>query len=204
MAPRTPSLRAPALVPVHPEAVEGDPRTLRWVAPVGVLGFVGVPAAVPTALAALLADGTLERVSLTPTAVLTSAGPGRSWRTEGGRVRDALQTALADPSGWAAPADASPDDALRMAVQEVVAGDVGAYVRSHGGDIELVSAQDGRVEVRMSGTCTHCPAADDTLSGRFESALRALHPQVVEVTARLGADLPPGARRLPIFPVRRR
>ncbi len=192
------------LVPVHPEPVADDPASLRWVAPVAHLGFVGTPSRMPAALAALLADGTLTELSLTASAVVTRLAAGRTWRAEGGRVRDAVQEGLADAGGWAAPAGASPDDALRMAVLEVIAGDVGDYVRSHGGRIELVTAHGSRVEVRMTGACSHCPAADVTLSGRFETALRALHPDVREVTARVGgAELPAGARRLPLSISRR-
>lgn len=166
---------------------------------------MGEPSRVPQPVAALLADGTLERFWPTPTAVVTRLGVGRSWRVEGTRVREALQAALATPSGWGAPADASPDDALRMAVQDVIAGDVGAYVRSHGGEIELVAARDERVEVRLTGTCTHCPAADLTLSGRFETALRAVHPQLREVTAHVGgSQLSTGTRLLPLLTIRRR
>lgn len=192
-------MSAPALVPVHPEAVADHPQRLRWVAPVSGLGFVGAPSRMPPHLTALLADGTLAGVVVTASAVVTTLGAGRSWRVEGGRVRDAVQLGVGDPRAWAPPPGASPDDALRLAVLEVVAGDVGAYVRSHGGQIELERVADGAVEVRMSGACSHCPAADVTLSGRFETALRALHPQVREVTAHVGgAELPGGARRLPL------
>ncbi|MDQ2758645.1 MAG: NifU family protein [Actinomycetota bacterium] len=192
------------LVPVHTEAVVDDPTSLRWVAPVGNLGFVGTPSRMPSALTSLLADATLAEVALTASAVVTRLGPGHTWRAEGGRVRDAVQAALADPDGWAAPEGASPDDALRMAVVEVIAGDVGDYVRSHGAQIELVAVGEGSVEVQMSGACSHCPAADITLSGRFETALRALHPGVREVRARVGgSELPTGARRLPLHLLRR-
>ena len=155
------------LVPLHPEPVDGEPTRLRWVAPaerVAALGFVGEPVRVPDGLAALLVDGTLAGLTVTPTAVVATVGDGRSWRTDGARVRSALQSALADPAGWVAPAGSDPDDALRMAVDEVIAGEVGDYVRSHGGELRLLSAHDDRVEVSMTGTCGHCPAADDTLN----------------------------------------
>ncbi|GAA1879285.1 NifU family protein [Lapillicoccus jejuensis] len=198
---------ADELVPLHPEPVDGEPTRLRWVAPaerMAALGFVGAPAQVPDDLAPLLADGTLEDVTVTPTAVVAALAPGRSWRTEGARVRSALQAALADPSGWRAPAGADPDDALRMAVDEVIAGEVGDYVRSHGGELTLLSAHDDRVEVSMTGTCGHCPAADDTLTTRVETALRARYPALREVVARVGVDaVPAGRRRLPLLPLRR-
>ena len=90
------------MIPLHPEAT-GDPRTVRWVVPAGTLRFVGIPQAVPAPLAALLGDGTLDRVSVEPAAVLTISG--RDWRVAGPAVRTALAQALAVPIGWQPPAD---------------------------------------------------------------------------------------------------
>ncbi len=195
-------------VALHPETV--DPATLRWVSSsVGALRFVGVPALVPAALATLLEDGTLRGVIVEPGAVLTSLGGDRSWRTEGPRVRSALLVALSEPAAWRAPACSGPDDVLAAVVEQVVAGEVGEYVRSHGGDLELVSAVGGAVEVRLSGACTHCPASDLTLSQRVEAAIRARHPAMVSLTATTTAPSSPGTpvpgrrRRLGLLPLRR-
>ncbi len=207
---RTPDPAAD-LVPLHPEPVADDARSMRWVTPVGVLGFVGPAASLPGPVQALLDDGTLDLLEVEPAAVRTRVGPGHSWAQAGARVRSALQAGLAEPGSWVPPAGSSPDDALRMAAEQVIAGDVGAYVRSHGGAVELVGVRDGTVEVRMSGACTHCPAADLTLTQRFEVALRTLHPQVVGVTAHPGPGSGPGStglaggrRLLGVNPLRRR
>ena len=141
-------------------------------------------------------------------AVLLRLRPGLTWRRGGGAVRTALQAALAAPEQWLPAHEGTPDDVLRMAVIEVIHGDVGDYVRSHGGQIELVDVRDGDVRVRMNGACTHCPASRVTLGDRFETAVRARYPQLRSVTAGgsdpdAAAPSAEGRRRLPLLFSRR-
>ncbi len=197
------------LVALHPETVPGDPQCLRWVVPVGTLVLVGAVRAAPAPLQQLLDDGTLAEVAVEPAGVRTRLGEGRSWRAEGGRVREALQPALSAPEQWTGVVPSTPDDALRMAVQQVIDGAVGDYVRSHGGAARLVEVRDGAVVLSLSGACDHCPASGLTLSGRFETAVRALHPALRSVTAHTEAPpsdgSPTGGRRLlGLTPLRRR
>lgn len=192
-----------SLVPVHPEAVDTDERVLRWRTPAGVLTFVGTVAAAPGELGALLEDSVLESMTAEPDAVHMRLAPDRDWRTEGTRVRRALQSALRTPEQWipGAGAGTEDDDLLRGAVRQVLAGEVGDYVRSHGGEITLLAAAEGRVELRMSGACSHCPATDHTLGNRVETAVRELYPGLRGVSA--VSD--PGPRRLlGLSPLRRR
>ena len=193
----------PAPVPVHPEAVPDDATALRWVMPAGTLAFVGVPAALPGPLQVLLDDGTLDGVRVEPDAVRLTIGGARSWRAEGGRVREALQLGLAEPDAWAAAGEADADDVLRMAVEQVIAGDVGDYVRGHGGRIALLSVSAGRVEVSLGGACSHCPASDVTLTHRFENAVRARCPEVVEIVAHDEPGAATGRGLLRLLPTRR-
>lgn len=197
-------------VALHPEAVDDDATTLRWVTRAAdALGFVGVPAAVPAALADLLADDTLTAVAVEPGAVLTTLGADRAWRVEGARVRESLSAALGRPQGWTPPAGATRDDVLAAVVQQVFTGEVGEYVRSHGGAITLVRAADDAVEVALSGACTHCPAAGLTLDQRVEAAVRAGYPALASLTATTTVPAAPGAlaaggrRRLGLLPLRR-
>ncbi|GAA0904851.1 NifU family protein [Streptomyces thermoalcalitolerans] len=172
------------MVPIHPQRVPGEPGTLRWIVPAGILPGTGPPARVPAPLAALLADGTLDRITMEPAAVVTRLGAGRSWAQDGASVRTALHAALADPAGWvpAAGPDRFDDDALLYAAaREVLAGAVGDFARSHGGTIELVGVRDGVVTVRLGGACHGCPASWLTLHQRLERQLRRRHPGPVEV-----------------------
>lgn len=159
------------MIPLHPEATH-DPRTIRWVMPVGTLGFVGVPRAVPAALAALLSDGTLSAVEVEPTGVLTtSAG---QWRAIGPRVRSVLAEALADPAGWTGPEH--PTSLLAAAVEEVIATEVGDYVRSHGGVARLLSVEGSVATIALEGACSACPARGMTLEQHFTEAVAARYP----------------------------
>lgn len=173
----------PDVVPLHPESVAGDPSALRWVVPPGTLAVRGVVTRVPDPLAALLAGGEVGSIEVGADAVLIRLAPGRSWRDCGARVRTALGEGLRDPAGWAADAGRveGPDAALAEAAVAAIEGEAGEYVRSHGGRIEFVAARDGRVDVRLSGSCGHCPAATATLRFRVEKAVRARYPDLVEV-----------------------
>ncbi|MDN5765489.1 MAG: NifU family protein [Humibacillus sp.] len=204
----------PALVPLHPEPVDGDALSMRWIVPPDVLGFVGATARLPDQLQSLLDDGPIETLMVEPAAVVVRLRGAFSWRRNGAAVRTALQAALAVPDEWLPAQLSTSDDVLRMAVVEVIDGDVGVYVRSHGGQIELVDVHDGDVRVRMNGACTHCPASRVTLGDRFENAVRARYPQLRSVTS-VGsggstgsvpdAAAPPveGRRRLPLVFSRR-
>lgn len=120
-------------VAIHPEVVPSDACALRWVTAAGIFRFVGEVECVPDALQFLINDGTLTRIEVEPTAVRTYLGAGRTWRIEGARVRTATVAALGEPGGWVPQQASDPDDVVGMAVAEVIAVDVGNYIRSHGG-----------------------------------------------------------------------
>lgn len=169
-------------VPVHPEAVADTPDTLRWVVPAGLLEFVGRPARIPPPLQALYDDGVLvPPLILEPTAVVLRLAEEHTWRSRGPAVRQALQAALAESDGWEPPADRSGDELLRSVVAEVLAGELGEYVRGHGGRIEVVEVTDSRVTISLGGACEGCPASGLTVRSRFESAVRRRYPQLREV-----------------------
>ena len=63
-------------------------------------------------------------------------------------------------------------DAATLRLIGIALDEVRPYVHSHGGELEVVSAVDGVVTLRMHGTCDGCTAADDTVAGRIEVALR--------------------------------
>ena len=191
------------MVPTHPESVVGEPSVLRWIIPAGLLPFVGPVTTAPVALQSSIDDGTIARIDVEPTAIRIRLSAGRSWRTEGDRIRRALHGALEVPDAWMPQVDATPDAILRLAVLEVIDGDVGDYIRSHGGIIELVGVSDGRVRLSLNGSCAHCPASDWTLTERVERAVRTRFPAVREVTAESDKGLAGGRRRLGIIPTRR-
>ena len=118
-------------------------------------------------------------------------------------IRTALQAALTEPTRWQPAVEQSRDDILRAAAEQVIDGEVGDYVRSHGGSALLVGVHDGEVELRLAGACTHCPAAGITLTDRFEAAIRARAPWLQRVVSAPPAATPGGRRRLSLTVLRR-
>ncbi|MEU5093576.1 NifU family protein [Streptomyces sp. NPDC020996] len=185
---------------MHPQTVPGEPARLRWIVPAGALPCAGPMAAVPAPLEALLADGTLSRIAVEPSAVVTDLAEGRSWSREGARVRSALHAALDDPAGWTPAADGDgsyADTAACAAARDVLAGPVGDFARSHGGTIDLVDVRDGVVTVRLGGACHGCPAAWFTLHNRLERELLRRLPGPLEIRSigTPGFPAPAGLRR---------
>ena len=189
--------------PLHPQRTDRDDE-LRWHLPPGVLPASWRPDR-DDELSALLDDGTLSQVRAEPGCVVTRLHPGRSWRTDGARVRTALHAALhAAVSGAGCPPAAPGDDPLRVAAEHLITGRIGELARSHGGRIDLVGVRDGVVEVALDGACHGCPAAATTLHLHLENQLRALHPGLRAVRPvhplRPGDDGPGRRRRLPLLP----
>ena len=57
------------------------------------------------------------------------------------------------------------------------------YLKSHGGDVELESVEDGTVRVKLHGTCGSCSSSAETLKSTVESAIYDVAPEVVTVIA---------------------
>ena len=50
-----------------------------------------------------------------------------------------------------------------------------------GGDIELVSIEDGNVKVKLTGACGSCPMSSMTMIFGVEEAIKAAAPEVKSV-----------------------
>ncbi|WEO78761.1 NifU family protein [Cryobacterium sp. SO2] len=173
------------MIPTHPEAVVGQPDTLRWVLPAGILA-VGEVRAAPGALGTLLRTGVVRRMRVDRTGVLIRLEPDASWPAQGAAVRAALHSALEQPGAWTLASCAPPrsaDDRLHEAAEAVLAGAAGDFIRSHGGTVELILARDDVATVRLRGACAGCPAVGFTLQARVERDLRLLYPELRAVRA---------------------
>jgi Fe-S cluster biogenesis protein NfuA len=54
-------------------------------------------------------------------------------------------------------------------------------LQADGGDVELVSVEDGVVKVRLQGACKGCPMSQMTLKNGIEKFLQKEIPEVVRV-----------------------
>ena len=57
------------------------------------------------------------------------------------------------------------------------------YLRSHGGDVQISSIEDGTVHVRLQGSCGSCSSSAETLKNTVEDAIYGAAPEVVAVIA---------------------
>jgi Fe-S cluster biogenesis protein NfuA len=69
---------------------------------------------------------------------------------------------------------------LRARVQGVL-DSLRPFFLADGGDLELVSVEDGVVTVRLLGHCIGCPAWENTLKLGIERVLRQEIPEIREV-----------------------
>lgn len=55
------------------------------------------------------------------------------------------------------------------------------YLVSHGGDLEFVCFEDGKVYLKLQGACSGCPSSNYTLKTIVEETLKKEVAQVKEV-----------------------
>jgi len=102
---------------------------------------------------------------------------------ESGRLDDALLDRLAADelvASLLAVHGLHPDD-VGTRVSRALDG-VRPYLGSHGGDVELLGADDdGVVRLRMLGSCDGCPSSSVTLTLAVETAIRSAVPEVTAI-----------------------
>lgn len=64
---------------------------------------------------------------------------------------------------------------------KVVLDKIRPQLQADGGDVELVSCQDGVVKVRLQGACAGCPMSQMTLRNGIERILKQEIPEVKAV-----------------------
>jgi nitrite reductase/ring-hydroxylating ferredoxin subunit/Fe-S cluster biogenesis protein NfuA len=77
------------------------------------------------------------------------------------------------------------------------------YFQSHGGKLELLGVEDGRVRVRLSGSCEGCPGTATTLQRVVEETLREGFPGFKELVAEEPPPAPKNIVQLGRRPLRR-
>jgi Fe-S cluster biogenesis protein NfuA len=90
--------------------------------------------------------------------------------------------------------DLHPDD-LSTRVERALE-QVRPYLKSHGGDVELLGIEEGVVRVQMNGSCHGCPSSGLTLKTKIEDAICAAAPDAVAIEAEQLAEGVPTANGL--------
>src|SRR5262249_42252867 len=82
-----------------------------------------------------------------------------------------------------------PDD-LRLRVEAALES-ARPNLRSHGGDVELISIESAAVHLRFRGSCQGCPSSAVTLRSTVEDAIRAAAPEIEHIDMQDAADSAP-------------
>jgi Fe-S cluster biogenesis protein NfuA/nitrite reductase/ring-hydroxylating ferredoxin subunit len=61
--------------------------------------------------------------------------------------------------------------------------EVRPYLRSHGGDVELVAIEGGRARLRLQGSCNGCPSSSSTMQLAIEEAVERAAPELDGIEA---------------------
>ncbi len=70
---------------------------------------------------------------------------------------------------------------LQEKIQKVLDTEIRPALQMDGGDAQLVSVNDGVVEVKLTGACGGCPMSAMTFVGFVEERLKAAFPEIKEV-----------------------
>jgi Fe-S cluster biogenesis protein NfuA/nitrite reductase/ring-hydroxylating ferredoxin subunit len=85
------------------------------------------------------------------------------------------------------------EERVRGALEEVQ-----PYLESHGGGVELLSAEEGVVRLALRGSCSGCPSSTVTLKLAIEEAIHKACPDVEEIVAEgVAAPVLPKVVQLP-------
>ena len=72
---------------------------------------------------------------------------------------------------------------MKEKVKEVIENKIKPILTADGGDIELVSVEEGIVKVKLKGACSICPLSEVTLKNIVETLLKGDVPEVKKVIA---------------------
>ena len=82
--------------------------------------------------------------------------------------------------------------------------EVRPYLKSHGGNVELIAVEDGVARLRLEGSCKGCAASAITLKNTIEEAVKRAAPDLDRLDVEGVTDLPVGQASKPITFVPRR
>jgi Fe-S cluster biogenesis protein NfuA len=72
---------------------------------------------------------------------------------------------------------------MKEKIKEVIEKEVRPLLAMEGGNIDLVSAENGVVKVMLSGACAGCPMSQYTLVNFVEATLKEKVPEIKKVVA---------------------
>lgn len=80
------------------------------------------------------------------------------------------------------------DDTLRKKIETVLDEHVRPLLTGHGGNIEIVAIEDGKLSVRLLGNCSTCPSNIMTLESVVKAEVLERVPEVSDVALVTGVS----------------
>ena len=135
-------------------------------------------------LEALLAINGVREVLVSGNRLTIAKSSDEEWPVLGKQIGAAIREAV--QSGQALiskdlKARRPSEKALRAEVERLLQTEIGPYVASHGGSIEVVDVKGSAVYVNMSGGCQGCASASVTLKQGIEQIIFERIPQISQV-----------------------
>jgi Fe-S cluster biogenesis protein NfuA len=66
-------------------------------------------------------------------------------------------------------------------IEEIMDKEVRPYLHSHGGDVNVLGFEDGKLRVKLIGACSGCPGSNETTKYVIEEKIMGALPGVKEV-----------------------
>lgn len=57
------------------------------------------------------------------------------------------------------------------------------YLEKDGGNVEIISVEDGTLKLRLLGNCSNCEMSNMTMTAGIEEAVKRAVPQITSVVA---------------------
>lgn len=70
---------------------------------------------------------------------------------------------------------------IQEKVEQIIEEQIRPKLKEHGGDIKIVSIEDGLLKVAFLGACKGCPGVQDTIESVVESNITQQVPEIKEV-----------------------
>jgi Fe-S cluster biogenesis protein NfuA len=74
----------------------------------------------------------------------------------------------------------NPKNDLKTQVKKALA-EIEPMIASHGGEVKVIEAKDGKVTIKAGGACVGCPMAQATFGAGMEELIKEKVPAVKEV-----------------------
>lgn len=129
----------------------------------------------------------VAHVLIAENVVTVGKDSGASWSALKARIGTAIREQLVTgaPAILEVPSAAGAlgrtDAEIRAIVQELLDGQINRSIAKHGGKISIVDVTDRNLSIVMSGGCQGCAASQLTLRLGFETMVRRVAPEIVDI-----------------------